>query len=329
MGRERFRVGFIGCGRVAENHFRALSAIPGAELIAVSGGRTRHLEEKSARWGVPMVEDPELLVRREDLDVVFVLTPTETHLKYAELAMSNGKHVLVEKPISYELGEIERLQKLTERYAVSCFPGHSYLYLPEIRRMMRYVARKTPSPLNYFFMSEMYRMPDEYLSKYHGPLREVLCHEIYIMLALLGVPQSVHAFSSSFRSLPGGTDEQVVLNAEYSSGVLAQVVVSWAAEDDTSDPWTFKIKLQGLNGGMHFSRRDVVTRGTPTSTTVDYPLYDEMFVSQDRYYFEDFLVGGEQPLSTLQDARATLMVMLAIEKSIESRTVVRLEEGMR
>ncbi len=130
-----------------------------------------------------MVKTPQELAALDSVDVVFVLTPTESHFGYAELAMRHGKHVLVEKPVSYSRDEIAELGALAKRHDVQCVPGSSYLYLPEIRRRVRYVGEQRIGASFYLYMSEIYRMPEEYLGKYKGPVREVLCHEIHLLLA--------------------------------------------------------------------------------------------------------------------------------------------------
>jgi predicted dehydrogenase len=295
--------------------------------VAVSGGRIEHVTAKAKSWGVAAVETPEELVALDSIDAVFVLTPTESHFRYAEMAMRRGKHVLVEKPVSYELQEIAELEKLAERHGVRCVPGHSYLYLPEISRMVRTARGGAIGKVFYVFMSEIYRMPGEYLPKYHGPLREVLCHEIYLLFAILGTPMRVQAFSSAFRAMPLGSEEQVVMNAEFPGGALAQVLVSWAGEDETSDPWTFKIKLLGLDGGLHFSRRDVVTGTSQGGSSREYPLYDEMFEWEIRHFIEECLMNGREPLSSLRDAYRTLEIMKAAEESIERKAVIELSEA--
>lgn len=282
------------------------------------------VKAKAAHWGVTAVETPEQLLAMDSIDAVFVLSPTESHFTHAAMAIRQGKHVLVEKPVSYELEEIAELERLAKHHGLQCVPGHSYLYLPEISRMVRHMREGRIGAPYYLFMSEIYRMPEAYLARYHGPLREVLCHEIYIMLSLLGVPRKVQGFSSSFRSMPRSTEEQVVLNAEFAGGALAQILVSWVGEDETSDPWTFKIKVLGLDGGLHFSRRDAVTGTSPQAASRDYPLYDEMFEGEVRYFIEECLLNGQKPPSSLREAYQTLQIMRAVEESIANHQVIEL-----
>jgi predicted dehydrogenase len=127
--------------------------------------------------------------------------------------------------------------------------------------------------------------------------------------------------------MPRGTEEQVVLSAEFAGGALAQVLVSWAGEDETSDPWTFKIKVLGLDGGLHFSRRDAVTGTSPQAAARDYPLYDEMFEEEVRYFIEECLLKGAKPPSSLREAYHTLQIMRAAEGSIRDHQTIELREG--
>lgn len=322
MNSTPIRIGFIGYGRVAESHFRALSSCEVAKLTMVTGHSAERARIKASSWGVGFMESPEEMVASDLIDAVFVLTPTESHYYYSEIAIRNGKHVLVEKPVSYNLEEIHKLEELATRYEVQCMPGHSYLYLPEIRRMARYATEKQAGTPFYLFMSEIYKMPEKYILKYHGPLREVLCHEIYIMLALLGIPSKIQGFSNHFRDMPEGSEEQVAANLQFPSGAITHLFLSWAGEDETSDPWTFKIKFLGLNGGFHFSRRDVVTEVQNQNPPWEYPLYDEMFRQEVDFFINKCILKQEKPLSTLREAYNALRIMLAVEESIRNNTIV-------
>jgi len=327
MGRNHIRVGFVGCGRVAENHRLALAHCGQAELVALSSRNFDRARIKADDWGVEAMESPQRMIASDSIDAVFILTPTDSHFSYAEMAIRHGKHVLVEKPVSYRLEEIAELEKLAERFEVRCVPGHSYLYLPEIRRMVRYVKEKRAGTPFYVYISEIYRMPEELIRKYQGPLREVLCHELYILLALLGVPSRVQGFSSRFRDSVREFEEQVAVNLQYSSGTLSHLFLSWVGEDETSDPWTFKLKFLGTNGGFHFSRKDAVTELVDRKPPWEYPLYDEMFEQEVSYFVNECILKGREPLSTLHDAYLALKIMLSVEGSIQEQVVVEISEG--
>src|SRR6185312_10094858 len=49
------------------------------------------------------------LMRRKDIDAIVVTTPHHLHAREGLLAMENGKHVLIEKPIATTVADADRL----------------------------------------------------------------------------------------------------------------------------------------------------------------------------------------------------------------------------
>lgn len=315
------KIGLIGCGRVAENHALAIAACPGAELVAAAGGR--NAQQFGERYGVKILGTKEIC-SSPDIDAVLVLTPPQNHYEYAMAALENGKHVLVEKPVSFRLAEIEAMEALSAGKGLVCMPGHSYIYLPEIARIGRTAREGGIGTPTYLYMSEAYYMPPELFSKYQGPEIDVLCHQLYMSLAFMGVPAQLSAFSSSFDTgvvETGGP--QVIANFKYGSGALAQALVSWASEDHTSDPWTFKLKLLGSGGGMHFSRRDYVRN---TGCGYEQAFYQEMFDHQMQYFINSCIRDKQPPLSTISDAGWVCRLHNMLLRSIKTGTTVNVSE---
>lgn len=320
------RIGFIGCGRVSENHCKAVRQCENAQLVAAGDIDEDLASLKAREWGVVALPC-EKICSEDAIDAVFVLTPPSTHYFYVAKALAGGKHVLVEKPVSFSISEIKAMERMAKETGKICMPGHNYIYLPELMRGIKLVREGNIGKPIMMYMSEIYFMPPNLTRKYLGPTNEVLWHHIYLMLAYLGVPEKIHAFRSCFRhtDVPTG-DEQVMVNVAYSDGALAHLFISWAAEDETSDPWTFKVKVLGTNGGLHFSRRDVVTS---RENSRDYPLYQEMFEYEVDYFINKCILGGNQPLSSLRDAELTLHVLNAVKASLESGTArpVKIDES--
>jgi predicted dehydrogenase len=61
---------------------------------------------------------------------VSICTPTDTHVELALEALSAGKHVLVEKPVSLDAGEIERLDLVAKRARRLCMPAMCMRFWP-------------------------------------------------------------------------------------------------------------------------------------------------------------------------------------------------------
>lgn len=321
MESKAVRIGLIGCGRVAENHVQAIAKCPDAVLVAATGGS--HAADFCDKHNIQLLT-PEKLCDSPDVDAVLVLTPPQFHYENTIRALNRGKHVLVEKPVSFNLHEIEDMKKAAKESHAVCMPGHSYLYLPELARMKQVAASKGIGEPTYLYISEAYYMPPELFGKYTGPETDVLCHQLYLSLAYLGVPAQLAAFGSAFdKSVIETGGPQVILNMKYKSGALAQVVVSWAGEDHTSDPWTFKVKMLGSGGGMHFSRRDYVQN---VGVTYEQAFYQEMFDQQMYHFVQHCIFGGKQPLSTLDDAAWVCKLHNMVLTSMKNNTVIDVDD---
>lgn len=92
-------------------HAPFLELHPGFELKG-SWERSKRLIQED----FPAVKSYESLeaVLKDDIDLVIVNTPTETHFEYAKAALSAGKHVLIEKAFTATAAEAEELRDIAE-----------------------------------------------------------------------------------------------------------------------------------------------------------------------------------------------------------------------
>lgn len=314
---KKIRMGIIGCGRAAENHRISIGECPQACITAVAGGRNAAAFAQTLQ--VPVM-DPVELCHSELVDAVCVLTPPQHHYTYAIEALRAGKHVFVEKPVSFCEEEIRELDREAKKRGLVCMPGHSYIYLPELLRMKRVMDAREIGIPTYAYLGETYYMHPDFLPKYTGPETDVLCHQLYLSLAFLGIPKKMSAFRTEIQAPEGETDgAQVTLMMEYESGTLAHILVSWAAEDDTSDPWTFKIKLLGTGGSTHFSRRDCVIR---KNGSCEQYMYQEMFNQVMKWFVKTVENGGGELISTMEDAAWTCRLHGMALEAIQTGKVI-------
>jgi NDP-hexose-3-ketoreductase len=102
-------VALIGCGAIARRaHLPGLLAA-GARVTAVASGRLESAQSLAAECGATAVADWRELLLRDDVDAVVISTPNVLHYEQAVAALSAGKHVLVEKPMTATTDEAERL----------------------------------------------------------------------------------------------------------------------------------------------------------------------------------------------------------------------------
>lgn len=100
---KKFRVGIIGCGNIFGVHAFPLHTIPNVEVVAVCDIKPAAREAAARLFQCDAYEDYRELLKREDIDVVHVLTPHYLHAPMVIAAADAGKQVLTEKPMSIKL----------------------------------------------------------------------------------------------------------------------------------------------------------------------------------------------------------------------------------
>ncbi len=84
-------------------YLEALRDFPDARAVAAWDEDRERGEAQSARYGLAFEPDLDALLRREDIDAVFVTSPTNRHAEHTVAAAQAGKHVLLQKPMALAL----------------------------------------------------------------------------------------------------------------------------------------------------------------------------------------------------------------------------------
>ena len=110
------RVGLIGFG-VAGRYFHApLLTAAGVRLQAVV--TSRRDEVRTLYPDATVVTTHSDLVARDDVDLVVIASPSHLHYEHARLALGAGKHVIVDKPASASVAEVEDLDRVARARGV-------------------------------------------------------------------------------------------------------------------------------------------------------------------------------------------------------------------
>jgi predicted dehydrogenase len=101
------RIGLVGAGFAAGLHLRAYRACtaPGATVVAIAGAHETRARAAADGFGIPDVyDDYRRLLDRPDVDVIDLCAPNNLHQRIALDALSAGKHLIVEKPLTGYFG---------------------------------------------------------------------------------------------------------------------------------------------------------------------------------------------------------------------------------
>ena len=104
------RMGIIGCGVIGNTHLRMMAKIPLTKVVAVADIIESRAREAGTKYGVPGVyTTAAALLEDKDVEAVVLAMPACERLPIALVAYAKGKHVLTEKPVAMNAGDVRRM----------------------------------------------------------------------------------------------------------------------------------------------------------------------------------------------------------------------------
>jgi len=128
------RVGVLGYGYWGPNLVRTFFKTAGCEVVAVADSAPQRLAAARASYqSVELMDNADGLLNRSDIDAVVVATPPSTHYTLTKKALQNGKHVLVEKPLTHRSAEAEELVNLAHDNGLTLMVDYTFIYSGAVR----------------------------------------------------------------------------------------------------------------------------------------------------------------------------------------------------
>jgi predicted dehydrogenase len=87
-----------------------------------------------------MIEKEKALPEDQRMDFVSIVTPNHVHFDPAKAALENGFHVIIDKPISFNIAEAKALKKIVEKTGLVLALTHTYTGYPMVKEARNMVA---------------------------------------------------------------------------------------------------------------------------------------------------------------------------------------------
>ncbi len=129
------RLGLIGVGSWGRNYIATLRDFPGAVLARVA---TRNPDAPALVGpSCEVQKDWRALLAAGDLDGVIITSPAPLHAEQLDAAISAGLPVLIEKPLTLDLGQARRFLEMAQASRVHVLVDHIYLFHPAYQELKR------------------------------------------------------------------------------------------------------------------------------------------------------------------------------------------------
>lgn len=125
------RIGVLGCSDIAIRRFLpALHQSRRAELIAI-GTRDRYATQVRLGAFNSEILSYDDLLKRTDIDLIYLSLPNHLHEEWACRTMMAGKHLLCEKPLGLDVAEVTRMHDVATAHGRLLYENIMYLHHPQ------------------------------------------------------------------------------------------------------------------------------------------------------------------------------------------------------
>jgi predicted dehydrogenase len=321
--RQQLRFGLIGWGYWGPKLARNLESLSQASLDIVADLDPISLAKVQAErpWikTTTHVED----IFNSNVDGIVIATPVGTHFKLAREALTHGKHLLVEKPLTTSVAEAEELIAIAEREQCILMVGHTFEYSPAVIQLRQLMQ---DGELGNIYCVEIERLNLGLFRSDIDVIWDLAPHDASILLALLGqAPSRVHAHAHAH--LHPAIYDVAHLDLEYDNGTTAHIHVSWlhpakvrrvtvigdermAIYDDTNPAEMLKVFNKGADVGV-----DPVFSYRYGAITIPHIEWMEPL----RLECEDFahaIRTGEEPRASGRSGLEVVKILAAAQESL-------------
>jgi UDP-2-acetamido-3-amino-2,3-dideoxy-glucuronate N-acetyltransferase len=201
---------------------RALNELDAVSWVCESDAGTR--AELTERYPeLRYTDSVEEVFAARDVRGVVLATPAETHGRLVRQALLAGKDVFVEKPLSLDVGEGEKLVELASDRGRILMVGHLLWYHPAVLKLRGLIEAGELGRIRYIYSN---RLNLGKIRREENILWSFAPHDISVILGLIGeMPDSVQAQGGNY--LHEQIADVTMSLLSFPSGVRAHIFVSW------------------------------------------------------------------------------------------------------
>jgi predicted dehydrogenase len=346
-----FGFGIVGCGMIARFHAKAIAELPNAKLLAVQtrnpANADKVMEAVGSKCDVHASLDE--MLKRPDLHVVTICTPSGAHMEAAVASAKAGKHVVVEKPLEISLDRCDRIIEACERGKVQLCTIFPSRFADANVALKQAVTAGRFGRLTLGETTCKWWRPQSYYDEGGwkgtqaldggGALMNQGIHNVDLLYWMMGMPARVAAFAAMLAHERIEVEDTAVASLQFKSGALGVI-------QSTTSVWPGLPKTIGVHGDrgtvvveqedvlkwefnpeipedqqirQRFTQKVGASGGSSNPAAISHEYH--------RRQLADFLQAIETnrpPLVDGREGRNAVQIILAIYRSATTRQVVEL-----
>jgi predicted dehydrogenase len=321
----------IGTGDIVRKRVAsALVSAPGSRLLGVCGGKGR-AESVAASFGADEVfHDVAEALANTRADAVYVATAVDRHVPEALASLQAGKHVLIEKPLSFDAESAKQVvdaATIAKLKAGCAYYRRTYPRYRHVRKILESGSLGRLVAVRMCYWTWFNPEPDDpkiwrirKSASGGGPLADVGCHMFDQLIGLFNLPVSVFAYCDTLvHDYDVEDSSAIVMTLKNGAHVSAQF--GW-----NSKTWRHEFEFVGSEGKIHWEPSD----NGPVTMTIGSESEELEFPNAENLHLplvEDFvnaITNDGDPEIPVADALKTNQLLDGIFESAKSGRAVAL-----
>ena len=335
MSRRRFLI--IGCGSIGKRHLGNLQTLGAGEIDLIAfDPRADRRDEVNAKFGseVETVGDLKDAWRHRP-DVAFITAPTSMHLPIALIAAKHRCHLFIEKPLSHDMTDVDKLIEIVKREGLVTLVGCNMRFHPGVAAVKRWVEAGAIGRIVSARAEVGQYLPDwhpweDYRQGYSarrdlggGAILDCI-HEIDYMRWLFGDARSVACLAGKRSRLEIDVEDTAAILVDFASGLIGEIHLDYIQRAANRG-----CVVIGDEGTIRWSIADGANLYSPTTQSWTTEAHPEGWQANQMYldelaHFLDCLDGKAQSLQDVEQGAKTLALALAAKRSASERVFVAL-----
>jgi predicted dehydrogenase len=270
----RIRVGVIGAGSIAQTtHLPLLARMPDFTLAGICDTNRATIANLEQRYRTGFTAtDYRDFVNRPEFDAVIVATPTDMHHPIAMAALTAGKHVLVEKPMTRTHAEASALHELARKKDLILMAGMNHRFRTDITALKHLIRHDEIGSIFSVQATWLQAQPTRQRWRHvneragGGVFMDLGIVLIDLVLWLLDFPDVRTVSASMFHHRTKTVEDSASCYFRAGEETAVQIVTSWNAMADTQ---RFTLDMLGSRGSVTLNPLRIfkLIAGTPVNVT--------------------------------------------------------------
>ncbi len=209
------KAGVLGAGHLGKIHLRLLEASEYYQLVGFYDTDTKNAKALAKEKGFTFFKSAADLI--DACDMIDIVTPTLYHHQMALKAISAGKHIFIEKPITNSLDEAKEISQIAKENQVLGQVGHVERFNPAFKAVKDSITHP--------MFIESHRLAEFNPRGTDVPVvLDLMIHDIDILLSI--VKSKVKSVSASGVAVISSTPDIANARIEFENGCVANLTAS-------------------------------------------------------------------------------------------------------